>query len=96
MAIVLAIHEIEDVAKFWAAVRGELPFAGIARLDALYPLVNGAKAVSLWDGSSADVVGDLVDARLGEFGSSEFYEVDLERAEWPSQQGRSTQEEESR
>jgi hypothetical protein len=80
MAVVIAIHEIEDVEGFWAAVHSSATHGPTARLDALYPLVNGSKAVSVWDGLSADVVGDFLDARVGHFGSSELYEVDRNRA----------------
>jgi hypothetical protein len=76
MVVVIAIHEIEDVAGFWGAVRSSFPRCPTARLDALYPLVNGSRAVSVWDGLSADAVGDFLDTRLCDFGSSELYEVD--------------------
>jgi hypothetical protein len=80
MAVVIAIHEIEDVAGFWLAVRCSLPPSPAARLDAFYPLVNGVRAVSVWHGPSADAVGDLVDSHLEGFSTNEFYEVDRERA----------------
>ena len=96
MAVVIAIHEIEDVGGFWAALGGSPGYAGTACLVALYPLVNGSKAVSVWDGISADVVGDLFDPRLGDFGSSEFYEVDRERSAHLSRPNRRIQEEDRR
>jgi len=96
MAIVIAIHEIEDVAGFWAVVRGTVAHSPTARLDAFYPLVNGSKAVSVWDGISADVVGDFLEERFGGFGSSELYEVDPERALHPSRPGGRTHEEDQR
>ena len=76
MAVVIAIHEIDDVAGFWSTIQISIPLGLTARLDAVYPLVNGSKAVSVWEGLSADDVGDVVDARLARFGRSEFYEVD--------------------
>jgi len=79
MAVVIAIHEIEDVAGFWLAVQTALPPFPAVRLDAFYPLVNGARAVSVWHGPSTDAVGDLVDTHLGSFGTNEFYEVNRER-----------------
>ena len=93
MTVVIAIHEIEDVAGFWAAVHGSAAHDRPARLDALYPLVNGSKAVSVWDGISADVLGDYLDARLGHFSSSELYEVDRRRTAYLSRPDRRTQEE---
>jgi len=96
MAVVIAIHEIEDVAGFWALVRGTVAHGATARLDAFYPLVNGSKAVSVWDGISADVVGDFLEARFGDFGTSELYEVDRERAGQLSWRHRETQEEDRR
>jgi hypothetical protein len=46
------------------------------RLHRVYSLVNGAKAVCLWEGESADAVGDLVDQFVGDCSRNEFYEVD--------------------
>jgi hypothetical protein len=81
MPVVIAIHEVEDVAGFWSSFRAGLRLGKVARLGAMYPLVNGARAVSVWDGPSADAVGDLVDAHLGHFGTNEIYEVDQTRHE---------------
>ena len=75
MAFVIAIHEIEDSDGFWrlTATSASLPEV---RLRCIYPLVNGAKAVSLWEGASADSVGDVVDPLVGGANRTEFYEVD--------------------
>lgn len=75
MAFVIAIHDIEDVESFWR-VASESASLPEPRLRRIYPLVNGAKAVSLWEGASADSVGDAVDALLGGQNHAEFYEVD--------------------
>jgi hypothetical protein len=76
MAFVVAIHDIEDADSFWkAAVRPAGVPAGM-RLHCVYPLVNGAKAVCLWEGTSADSVGDFVDEAVGDSSRNEFYEVD--------------------
>jgi len=96
MAVVIAIHEIDNVAGFWSTVRRSVVPSRTARLDAVYPLVNGAKAVSIWDGISADVVGDLVEVWLGDFGRNEFYEVDREHGAHLSRLGGSTREEDRR
>lgn len=75
MAFVIAIHDIEDSERFWRAASAS-PSLPELRLRRIYPLVNGAKAVSLWEGSSADSVGDAVDALLGDQNHAEFYEVE--------------------
>ncbi len=74
MAFVIAIHEIEDTDRFWRAAAS--PSLTEVRLRRIYPLVNGVKAVSLWEGASTDSVGDLVDALVGARNRTEFYEVD--------------------
>lgn len=76
MAFVVAIHEIEDTDGFWRAADPWAPLPEGIRLHCVYPLVNGARAVCLWEGESADVVGDFVDEVLGEANRAEFYEVD--------------------
>lgn len=93
MAVVIAIHEIEHVDAFWAAVRPCCSLGDATRLHVVYPLVNRARAVSVWEGPSADAVGDLVDAQLACFGPSEVYEVDTrpkesERSMHPAPRGR--------
>jgi len=76
VAFVVAIHEIEEPAAFWrVADRNALLPEGL-RLHCFYPLVNGAKAVCLWEGQSADCVGDLVEALIGDANRTEFYEVE--------------------
>ena len=76
MALVLAIHEIEDADGFRQATDPTASFPNGVRLVCVYPLVNGAKAVCLWEGRSADDVGDVVEMMIGEANRAEFYEVD--------------------
>jgi len=76
MTFVVAIHEIEDTSGFWRAADPSASFPDGIRLRCVYPLVNGAKAVCVWEGASADAVGDFVDELVGEANRSEFYEVD--------------------
>jgi hypothetical protein len=76
VAFVVAIHEIENAERFWRAADPSLPLPDGVWLHCVYPLVNGAKAVCLWEGDSADSVGDVVDEILGDFSYNEFYEVD--------------------
>ena len=76
MAFVIAIHEIEDAAGFRRATDPARSLPGGLRLHRVYPLVNGAKAVCLWEGKSADSVGDYVDGLVGDSNRAEFYEVD--------------------
>jgi hypothetical protein len=76
MVFVVAIHEIEDVVGFWAAADLWPEPPGLLRLHGAYSLVNGSRAVCLWEGESADSVGDYVEQVVGDFGSSEFYEID--------------------
>ena len=76
MAFVVAIHEIEDADCFWRSTTTSARLPEGLRLHCVYPLVNGAKAVSLWEGASADSVGDFVDDVVGDSSRNEFYEVD--------------------
>ncbi len=75
MAFVIAIHDIEDTDRFSRAASESASLPEV-RLRCIYPLVNGAKAVSLWEGTSADSVGELVEALVGDSNRTEFYEVD--------------------
>jgi hypothetical protein len=76
MTFVVAIHEVEDVYTFWGAARPWAELREGIRLHCVFPLVNGARAVCLWEGESADAVGDFVDEALGDSSRNEFYEVD--------------------
>jgi hypothetical protein len=76
MAFVIAVHEIEDAVGFGRAIDSSTSLPDGLPLRRVYPLVNGAKAVCLWEGESADSVGDYVDGLLGDIARSEFYEVD--------------------
>jgi hypothetical protein len=76
MTFIVAIHEVEDADTFWGAARPWAALPDGIRLHCVFPLVNGAKAVCLWEGESADSVGDFVDEAVGESSRNEFYEVD--------------------
>jgi len=73
---VVAIHEIEAPVDFWRVADPEASLPDGLQLHRVYPLVNGAKAVCLWEGRSADCVGDVVDELMGDANRTEFYEVD--------------------
>ncbi len=78
--LVIAIHEIEDAEGFRRATDPTASFPDSVRLVCVYPLVNGAKAVCLWEGRSADDVGDFVEMVVGDANRAEFYEVDCASA----------------
>lgn len=75
MSYIVAIHDISDPARFWAAVAagGDLP-QGIV-LHSTYVRDDGSRATCLWEAPSVETVRELLDATVGDSSSNEYFEV---------------------
>jgi hypothetical protein len=76
-----AIHRISNPEKFFAAVPEVL--AGLPEgvtVQQMFPSVDGATAVCLWQAPSVDVVRKIVDGATAGIAVNEFFEISAEQA----------------
>jgi hypothetical protein len=76
---IVAIHNISNPAKFWAAAQN-LSIPSHVRLHTVFPSTDGAKGVCLWQGESLEVVKPLVDSLTGGLSVNEYIPIEAKSA----------------
>jgi hypothetical protein len=71
---VVAIHNIADPQKFWAAVQATAIPEEI-KLHNVLPDNSGSKAVCLWEADTQDTVSTFVNGVVGHYSNNGFFEV---------------------
>ncbi len=80
MSYIVAIHDISDPDRFWAAADPSSEFPPGITLHATYPRGDGSRAVCLWEADSVDAVRGLIASATGDASRNEFFEVDTKHA----------------
>ena len=76
-----AIHRISDPEKFFAVAQetmGSLP-EGVT-VQQMFPSVDGANAVCLWQAPSVDAVREIVDGASAGIAVNDFFEISADQA----------------
>jgi hypothetical protein len=75
----IAIHQISDPEKFWAAA-ADLQLPDGLTLHTVAPNEDGTRAVCIWESSDVDSVRDFVESAAGDISRNEYFPVDDQKA----------------
>ena len=75
----IAIHQISDPEKFWAAA-ADLQLPDGLTLHTVAPNDDGTRAVCIWESPDVDSVRDFVESAAGDISSNEYFPFDDQKA----------------
>ena len=79
--LIIAHHDINDPASFWAAAKDvteNLP--GSLKLHGVYPAQDGKTGTCLWEADSVQEVQQFLDKNAGKYAKNFCYEVNVEQS----------------